>query len=485
MNNISFLIIFALWFSVAGQARAQNALTINSVKITITTGSTLRVKGGTRLLSGSEFNNNGSFSSSGKLTTDQTMATASLGTLTFDGTTTQTIDGSGTFLAKNVVVNNPGGLMLNSPLKVDGNILLTNGIVKSASPSSPLILTEGATVTGASDNSHVSGYVQKDGVGAFNYPVGSGSKLQPVTVNLDANGNGFRVKYFSGDAGSASFATTGGSNTPLQNYNKQEYWDLTPVSQAAGRVTIFWDETNNASITTSQNRDVFKVAHKTVSGWLNEGSSLATGAIGNGSVTSQTVSTWSPFTLGAISEAALPVTLVAFSARLVEKQILIEWNTAQESNASHFEVEKSSDGRHFSLIGKVDAAGNSTSLARYAHWDDNIIASSRIFYYRLRSVDRDGSFSYSRITSVKIPDQNFISSVYPNPVLKKEMIIVESSSDADQVTVYNLLGTKSPATTRRLSAGRIEINTSQLTNGIYLIRLDAANKTVYHRLIVL
>jgi hypothetical protein len=485
MNNISFLIILALWFSCAGQARAQNALTLNSAKITITAGSTLRVNGGTRLLSGSEFNNNGSFSSSGKLTTDQTMAAGSLGTVTFDGTSTQTVDGSGIFLAKNVVVNNPGGIQLNSPLQVEGNILLTNGIVSSTSSSSALILTQAATVTGASDNSHVNGYVQKQGIGAFNYPVGNGSKLQPITVNLDANSNGFQVKYFSGDAGVAGFGTTGASNIALDSYNTQEYWDLKPISIASGQVTVFWDEINNASITTSENINVFKVAHKTLSGWLNEGSSLVTGTIGSGSVTSQTISSWSPFTLGAISEAALPVTLVDFGARLVEKQILIEWNTTRESNASHFEVEKSVDGRRFSVIGQVDASGNSTSSARYSYRDDNTIASGQIFYYRLRSVDIDGSFSYSRITSVKIPDQNLTSSVYPNPVLKKEMIIVESSSDADQVTVYNLLGTKSPATTRRLSAGKIEINTSQLTNGMYLIRLDAANKTVYHRLIVL
>ena len=484
MNNTSILIVLALFLSLGGLASAQNALTSNSAKITITNGSSLRVNGGTHLLSGSEFKNNGSFSSTGKLTTDQTMVAPSLGTLTFDGTSIQTIDGSGIFLAKDVVINNPGGLLLNRPLKVDGNIVLTTGIINTSSSLSPLILTENATVNGASDNSHVYGYVQKEGVGLFNYPVGSGSKYQPIVIDLNANSTGFQVKYFSGDAGSAMFATTGASDVPLQNYNKQEYWDLNPIGTAAGRVTIFWDETNNASITTSENLNVFKVAHKTSSGWQNEGSSHVTGIIGNGSVTSENISNWSPFTLGVISETALPVTLVDFRARFIENKIMVEWHTTQEENASYFEVEKSTDARHFKTIGKVSAAGNSASLLCYSHIDNSLSASGGIIYYRLRSVDADGSFSYSRAVSVKIPDNGVMSSVYPNPVLKKEMLTVESSTTADQITVYNVLGRKSLAPIRRLSARKIEINTSALSEGIYLIRLDMADKTVYHRLIV-
>ncbi|HEV7380836.1 MAG TPA: T9SS type A sorting domain-containing protein [Dyadobacter sp.] len=484
MNKISYLAIVGILLFLNRQARAQHALTSNGAKITISNGGTLDVKGDTYLGSGSVFKNDGSFSSSGKLTTDQTMVAGSLGTITFDGSSTQTVDGTGTFLAKNVVVNNPAGLMLNSPLQVDGNILLTNGII-STSSSSALILTESATVTGPSDISHVNGYVQKQGIGTFSYPVGNGSKIQAIVVELDANNSGFLVKYFTGDAGAAGFGTTGASKIALESYNAQEYWDLKPVSTAAGRVTVSWDETNNGSITTSENINVFKVAHKTSSGWLNEGSLLVSGTVGNGSVTSQTVSSWSPFTLGAISEAALPVTLADFGARLIENHILVQWHTTQESNASHFEVERSSDARNFNLIGKVDAAGTSAALARYSHFDNNLPASSAILYYRLRSVDTDGSYSYSRIISVEISGQNFISSVYPNPVLKTENIVVESNTNADRVTVYNILGTKSAVTTRHLSAGKIEINTSQLANGIYLIRLDAADKTVYHRLIVL
>lgn len=485
MNNISLLAVLGVVLLATEQSSAQHALTSNGAKIIITNSTTLHVNGDTRLLSGSELKNNGNLSVSGKLTSEQTMQAGSLGTVRFNGVTTQTIDGSETFFTNNMVVDNPGGLQLNSPLRVDGNLLLTNGIVTTSSSSSPLILSESTTVDGASDNSHVNGYVQKMGVGLFSYPVGNGSKFQPVEVNLDENESGFQVKYSSGDAGTASFTTTGASNIALQSYNTQEYWDLQPVSAATGRVTVFWDATNNAPITTSENLGVFQVAHKTLSGWQNEGSSQVSGTLQSGSVTSKTISAWSPFTLGAISQAALPVTLTDFSARLSENQILINWITTQESNASHFEIERSIDAKHFDLIGKVNAAGNSGSLASYSHIDSFKPAAAKTVYYRLRSVDTDGSFSYSRIISVKIVDQGFTSSVYPNPVLNKEPIIVESSDPADQVIIYNVLGRKLPVTTRHLSAGKIQINTSDLTDGIYLIRLESAGKTVYHRLIVL
>ncbi|MDQ6477173.1 hypothetical protein [Dyadobacter sp. LHD-138] len=49
------------------------------------------------------------------------------------------------------------------------------------------------------------------------------------------------------------------------------------------------------------------------------------------------VSSWSPFTLGAIPESALPVTLASFTAREVEKEALLQWKTTSEANALHFE----------------------------------------------------------------------------------------------------------------------------------------------------
>ena len=483
MKSIRFIILL-LFLSFDRQVLAQNTLTSNGAQITLTTGSSLHVNGDSHFLAGSTFTSAGSFSTSGTIQTDPTLTDFVIETLDLNGTSTQTIEGSSTILVKNVVVDNASGIILKSPLKVDNHVLFTKGTINTASASAALILTNNATITGASDQSHVAGHIQREGIGTFSYPVGNGNKLQPITVNLDENSSGFRVKYFDSNAGTATFSTSGASHIALESYNTQEYWDLTPIGTASGTVTIFWDATNNAPITTSENQAVFKVAHKTISGWQNEGSALVTGDLNSGSVTSRSISSWSPFTLGAVPEASLPVTLIDFRARLVENQMMITWTTTQETNASHFELERSLDARHYEVIGKINAIGNSVSTAPYLYVDASFPSSVEMIYYRLRAVDADGSFSHSQSVSVKTPNLGYLSSVYPNPVRRDEAVIVASNTQVDQITVYNLLGSKASIKTKRLDAKRIEINPASLGSGVYFIRVDSDNTIIHHRLVV-
>lgn len=94
----------------------------------------------------------------------------------------------------------------------------------------------------------------------------------------------------------------------------------------------------------------------------------------------------------------LPVELIAFNAKPVDNQVHISWATASEKNAARFEVESSADGRNFKLAKTVEATGHSTSRRDYSctvNWDN------KQTYYRLRSVDTDGTFAYSNVLAVK------------------------------------------------------------------------------------
>ncbi|HEX5002449.1 MAG TPA: hypothetical protein VFW78_08120 [Bacteroidia bacterium] len=77
----------------------------------------------------------------------------------------------------------------------------------------------------------------------------------------------------------------------------------------------------------------------------------------------------------------LPVTLLNFEARAEENYVMITWYTAGESNIDSFIVERSSDAISFNEVGRIKAAGNSSSLLAYAIVDKQ--PSPGVTYYRL------------------------------------------------------------------------------------------------------
>ena len=100
----------------------------------------------------------------------------------------------------------------------------------------------------------------------------------------------------------------------------------------------------------------------------------------------------------------LPVVLINLVAIERNGNTELHWATAQEVNSSHFEIQYSSDGRSFASIGNVYAAGQSQFMRNYLYTDNE--ARRGISYYRLKMVDVDGSFTYSRVVSLQNGNAN-------------------------------------------------------------------------------
>jgi hypothetical protein len=96
--------------------------------------------------------------------------------------------------------------------------------------------------------------------------------------------------------------------------------------------------------------------------------------------------------------AALDVDLISFNAKVNNFSVVLSWVTASEINNSHFEVMKSIDGQTFEPIGRVEGAGNSTSILDYSFQDKDVKAKQ---YYKLKQLDFDGQFAYSDVVLVK------------------------------------------------------------------------------------
>lgn len=477
MKTIYFLAVLA---GLGGNAVAQGLSSAGGA--VIVKGGILQVKGDLQLDGGS-FTNSGNVFVSGNLVNNQAMAETDTGALTLDGVAPQTVSGIQTFFTRYLTINNPAGIVLGNSIKIGGMVTFSNGIVNATNDIAPLVIGDTASVAGVSDARHVNGYVVKTGTGSFVYPVGDGTRYQPITADLTDNSAGMSVRYIAGDAGTGTFTTTGASPIALEAYNNEEYWDLTPKGTATGKVIITYDDYKNPSITVSENPNVFSIAHLTGGNWLNEGHNV-TGTLTAGSVTSEVISAWSPFTLGAIPEAGLPVTLISFNARAVENNALIEWQTTSEDNASHFEIERSLDARVFQKIGTVDAAGNSNALQKYNFTDRAFGNQGQTVYYRLRSVDLDGTFSLTRAVSLQPRGAGRFAGVYPNPARKTGMVTVSSGIPAGEVSLWDMLGRKVPVRTSSLSDGSVQVSLNGVGSGMYLLKLTTSQGVVNHKLVI-
>ncbi|MFY7963561.1 MAG: DUF7619 domain-containing protein [Chitinophagaceae bacterium] len=172
----------------------------------------------------------------------------------------------------------------------------------------------------------------------------------------------------------------------------------------------------------------------------------------------------------------VPVKLLSYELRLVneatrnEKRVTNIWATANEINASHFNVQRSIDGVNFKTVGQVAAKGNGV----YSFIDPltNYHLPSSIFY-RLQMVDKDGRFEYSPIREINL--QPTISNIrlYPNPA--KEIVTVECAN-AKEILITDYFGrTKHKAIiNNQLSI----INVQGFAKGIYLVQVVLDNGSI-------
>lgn len=109
--------------------------------------------------------------------------------------------------------------------------------------------------------------------------------------------------------------------------------------------------------------------------------------------------------------STLPVTLVSLAATKEEETVALRWVTSSEKNNDYFLIEKSLDGEHFSLLGKIEGNGNS-DLVNHYQWHDKEAAYG-FNYYRIVQIDFDGSKNYSTIVSVEFSEAGLY--IYPNP----------------------------------------------------------------------
>lgn len=171
---------------------------------------------------------------------------------------------------------------------------------------------------------------------------------------------------------------------------------------------------------------------------------------------------------GANCIATLPVHLVSFKGTLRGSEVVLNWEAKNEDNLQRYEIERSDNNRVYTLVGKVNAANQS----QYQFADDISSLTGRRLYYRLRKVDKDGSYTYSDVFSTHIP-LRLSFSVYPNPVSDGTVRVqfakpVSASAFLQLTDVAGKLIQQVPITEGMTNCSFV---TKPLAKGLYLLRL--------------
>lgn len=179
----------------------------------------------------------------------------------------------------------------------------------------------------------------------------------------------------------------------------------------------------------------------------------------------------------------LPINLTSFTAAIEDKNVALNWNVATEINTSRYEIEKSDAQGKFTSIGSVAAKGTINGSASYTFTDRQVTAGENL--YRLKMIDKDGSVTYTKAVLVK--NQLALNwNVFPTFLSKGANVNVSFANTGmvkSEVRLINLQG--QAVGTFATYNSKISIPTSNLTNGIYTLKLFQNGQSVASQKIII
>ncbi len=401
------------------------------------------------------------------------------GSVQFEALEGQWISGGATTVFYDFTINNPYGLVINTNMEVSNLLSMTNGIIYS-SALFPVVLNPTGNSTFGSTVSFVEGPVKKQVTSTapqtITFPVGKNTSHRPVILNVEHNSTAmvdYTTELWNTSAGSLGLTLP----ADLRWVSDVRYYTIVPSSTSnlvSARVTLSYDTDDVVNDYLN-----LRVARDDGAGaWINTGG-VGT-ANGTGSITSGTFTTFNTlFTLSNPITGVnwLPVEMLSFKGKQQENYNFISWSTASEINSSHFELQRSIDGRNFVTISKITAAGNTTQVQQYGYKD---YAVSQSAYYRLKVVDLDGSYEWSDIIFVTQTDKAALLA-YPNPTATGMFNIRLAKAEEVSIQVSDISGRIIPLSFIRTgSEFRPE---TALQPGVYIIRTGARASDVIRLLV--
>lgn len=174
----------------------------------------------------------------------------------------------------------------------------------------------------------------------------------------------------------------------------------------------------------------------------------------------------------------IPVELVSFEAAGIKDEVRLNWETATETNNMGFQVERRKIGtEQWNEVAFIDGKGTTTEKSRYSFRDRGL--SGGKYEYRIKQVDFDGQFEYSRVVEVEVgvPTEFTLEQNYPNPFNPSTTITYSLPERADvTIKIFNSLGEFiSILVSETKDAGyyKVEFDASKLASGTYIYQMTS------------
>jgi hypothetical protein len=162
------------------------------------------------------------------------------------------------------------------------------------------------------------------------------------------------------------------------------------------------------------------------------------------------------------TESALPLNLISFTATKDEGSNLLQWSTASEVNTDNFEVQSSIDAKRFTMLAVVNANGSGNNAYSYIDRASN----NGTIYYRLKMSDLDGTYTFSKIISVKNGGE--LATIYPNPAGETATFHVNNALLKTTANLYDVTGRHIQSVL--ITTNKQQINTKSLPSGLYILK---------------
>jgi hypothetical protein len=426
---------------------------------------TLYINGDFTNSSAASLTNNGKLYVKQDLINDQAAMTVGSGTLYLNGSisTGQVVNGTQAFKTFNLVTGNNAGFTLNADLSVSGAHTFTAGMIATSATPNYLIYEAGSSYSGDGDTKHVTGWVKKNGTTDFIFPVGDNTYERTAAISNLSLSSEINCHYYTATQNVFNLAS------PLVQVKANEYWQIDKVSGGTAQITLNWDNSkvpmDNVIMT-----DI-RAGHFTGGNWTSAGGTASGNILTTGTITSNAVSSFSPFTFG-YSAFPVPLKLISFTGERNSRVTYLKWITENEERIDHFEVQRSYDATTFAAIGTT-AGRNSGQREQYLFEDNSPLQG--LAYYRLRSVDFDGKFTYSRVVVVSDNERNQGSFIVINPARSAITVINKTGlSGAFSYHLFTIGG-------QQLITGNVQMTVSggallplpaQIAKGVYLLEIS-------------
>ena len=306
-------------------------------------------------------------------------------------------------------------------------------------------------------------------------------------MDLAIGGSGVPAVVYKNNAGTLSSSpvwTSGSSNTSTQDLawgdiNNDGYPELAVIHFGYSRLEIFM---NNGGVLETNPSWTYTTG--------SPGTAVSFGDLNGDGFPDLAVGTARSPVVVFLNQSIVPVELKSFTAVNNTGKVQLNWTTATETNNSGFEIERKSSGQEsWKNIGFVEGNGTSTKIHTYSFTDND--PGSGSYSYRLKQIDFDGSYKYSKIVNVDVnaPLQFGLSQNYPNPFNPSTRISYQlSKSGFVSLKVYNALGQEAAVLVNGYQqAGKYDLNfnASNLPSGIYFYQLTAGEFTSVKKMILM